>query len=72
MKIDLYTKLSFQPKFVVTTLVKFLGKARLNNMLVCRHPVLFFRVHPAGWGKKNYHFEMEKIALILIFNIFVR
>ena len=31
-------------------------------MLVCRYP--------AG-QKKNYHFEMEKIALILIYNIFV-
>ena len=35
-------------------------------MRVCRHPGLFFRVHPAG-QKKNYHFEVEKIALILIY-----
>ena len=41
-------------------------------MLVCRHPGLFFRVHPAGRKKGFfYHFEMEKIALILIYNIFV-
>ena len=40
-------------------------------MLVCRHADLFFRVHPAGREKKNYHLEMEKIALILIYNIFV-
>ena len=28
------------------------SKARLKNMLVCRHPSLIFRVHPADW-KKN-------------------
>ena len=41
-------------------------------MLGCRHPGLFFRVHPVG-RKKNffYHFEMEKVALIFIYNIFV-
>ena len=41
-------------------------KARLKSILVCRHPGLFFRLHPAG-REKNYHFEMEKIALILIY-----
>ena len=28
------------------------SKARLKNMLVSRHPGLFFRVHPAGRKKK--------------------
>ena len=42
------------------------GKARLNNMLVCRHPGLCFWVHPAGWKKFFYNFDMEKAALILI------
>ena len=28
-------------------------EARLKNMLVCRHPGLFFRVHPAG-RKKHF------------------
>ena len=41
-------------------------KPTLNNMLVCRHPGLFFRVHPAG-RKNFYNFEMEKKALILIY-----
>ena len=36
-------------------------------MLVGRHPGLFFRVHPAS--RENYNFEIEKIALILIYNI---
>ena len=36
-------------------------------MLVCRHPSLFFQVQPAGREKKNYHFEMEKIALISVY-----
>ena len=40
-------------------------------MLVCRHPGLFFRVHPARRKMSFYHFEMEQIALILIFNMFV-
>ena len=50
----------------------FSDKARLKNMLVCRHPGLYFWVHPTG--RKNfifYHFEMEKIALIPVYNIFV-
>ena len=38
-------------------------------MLVFRHLELFFPVHPAS-REKNYHFEMEKVALILIYNIF--
>ena len=37
-------------------------------MLVCFHPCLLFWVPLAGRGK-NYHFQMEKIALILIYNI---
>ena len=37
-------------------------KARLKNMLVCRHSGVSFRVHPAG-----RKLEMEKIALILIY-----
>ena len=40
-------------------------------MLVCRHPGLFFRVHPVSRGKKIYHSEMEKIALTPICNIIV-
>ena len=40
----------------------FTDQARLKNMLVCRHPGLIFRVHRTGG---------EKIALILINNIFV-
>ena len=39
-------------------------------MLVCRHPGPFFRVHPAS-QEKNYHSEMEKIALTPICNIIV-
>ena len=46
-------------------------KARLKNMLVCCHAGLFFQVHPASWKKFLYHFEIEKIVIILIFNIFV-
>ena len=46
------------------------GRTRLKNMLFCRHLGPFIRVHPAG-QKKNYHFEMEKIALIRIYNTFV-
>ena len=46
------------------------GRTRLKNMLFCRHLGRFIRVHPAG-QKKNYHFEMEKIALIRIYNTFV-
>ena len=44
---------------------------RLKNMLVCNHTGLFFRVLLAGRKNFFYHFEMEKIALILIYNIFV-
>ena len=40
-------------------------------MLVCRHPDLFFRVHPASRIFFFYHFGMEKIALIRIYNIIV-
>ena len=40
-------------------------------MLVCLHPGLFFRVHLASWKSFFYHFKMEKIVLILIYNIFV-
>ena len=47
------------------------NKARLKNMLVCRHPGLFFLSTPGRSEKFFYHFEMEKIALILIYNIFV-
>ena len=50
---------------------KFLNQARLKNMWVCRHPGLFFLVHPAGREKKIHHFQFEKIALILIRNISV-
>ena len=28
------------------------AKTRLKKMLVCRHPGLFFRVHPVDRGKK--------------------
>ena len=43
---------------------------RLKNILVCRHPSLVFRVHPVGRKKIFCHFEMEKVALIFIYNIF--
>ena len=36
-------------------------------MLVCRHPSLLFRVHPAGREIFFYYFNMEKKALILIY-----
>ena len=39
-------------------------------MLACRHMGPFFPVYLVG-RKKIYHFEMEKIALILIYDIFV-
>ena len=42
-------------------------KARLKNILVCRHPGLLFPVHPAGRKFFFFHFEMERIALILIY-----
>ena len=34
------------------------------------HPGLLFQVHPTSQKKKKF-FEMEKIALIVIYNIFV-
>ena len=40
-------------------------------MLVCRHPGLFFRVHPASRKFFFFIIEMKKIALILIYNMFV-
>ena len=40
-------------------------------MLVCRHSGLLFLVHPAVQEKKVYHVGMEKIVLILIYDIFV-
>ena len=58
--------------WLLLTLFLCLHKVRLKNMLVCHHLGLFFRVHPTG---RNFfffhHFEIEKIALILIDNIFV-
>ena len=50
--------------------LKKINQARLKNMLACRHMGLFFPVYLVG-RKKIYHFEMEKIALILIYDIFV-
>ena len=48
------------------------AETRIKNMLVCHHSGLFFRVHLAGRKKNHFlSFEMEKIALILIYNIFV-
>ena len=49
----------------------YIDSARLKNMLVCRYPGLFFRVHPTGRKVFFYHFEMEKITLILIYDILV-
>ena len=41
-------------------------------MLVCFHLDLFFQVNLVDWKKGFFcHFKMEKIALILIYNIFV-
>ena len=41
-------------------------------MLVCFHLGLFFQVKLVDWKKGFFcHFKMEKIALILIYNIFV-
>ena len=40
-------------------------RARLKNMLVCRHPGLLFQVHPVGLKKKIIFFHfLKKIALI--------
>ena len=46
------------------------AKARLENMLVCGHPGLFFRVHPADRKNFFYQFETENNS-INIYNIFV-
>ena len=41
-------------------------------MLVCRHAGFFFSSTPGrSEQKKFYHFEMENVALIFIYNIFV-
>ena len=57
-------KRKFHPKVFKGT-----NRATLKNMLVCHHPNLFFGVYSAG-RIFFYHFEMEKIELILIYNIF--
>ena len=46
---------------------KIYHKTSLKNMLVSCNPSLFFRIHPAYWKNFFYHFEMDKIALILIY-----
>ena len=61
----------YAPRKITVTIWKLMEYGN-KNMLVCRHPGLFFRLHSAG---RNFfffnHFEMEKIALIFIYNIFV-
>ena len=48
----IYFRISIQKKvklFVNNVTDNFAdNKARLKNMLVCRHPGLLFRVHPSG------------------------
>ena len=57
-------KCRFYPKVFKGT-----NRATLKNMLVCHHPDLFLAyTRPVGFF--FYHFEMEKIALILVYNIF--
>ena len=48
-----------------------LVKVRLKNMLHWSHPGVFLRTPGRSEKIFFYHFEMEKIALILIYNIFV-
>ena len=69
-----FYKLNLEHKngVMIKCLEKPLFRPDLKNMLVCRHLGLFFSSTPS-WLEKNFlnQFEMEKIALILIYNIFV-
>ena len=67
---EIFSQLTFENFWLY--LLGVVAEVRLKNMLVCRHPGLFFSSAP-GWSEKKffYHFEMEKIALIVIYNILV-
>ena len=69
LKINLVLPIGFKVVNVKNLHLKnFKRKARLKNMLVCRHPGLPFLSTPGRPGKTFFNgFGMEKIALILIY-----
>ena len=53
-----FSRLSYgKPKRYLILTIKNNNKARLKNMLICRHPGLFFRVHPADREKKLWFWD---------------